>query len=420
MTDSAVEQNTRMIDGLSLPLLQPNSVAEVGETIQKARAAGEAIYPVGGGTQLGFGLPPTKKGVAVALTKFNRVMDYPARDMTITVEAGMTIGELQRILSEENQRLPVDIPHSPAATLGGALATNTSGLRRYGFGTLRDYVIGITVLNDEGEQVKAGGRVVKNVAGYDLCKLYIGSLGTLCIISQITLKVVPRPEQNALIILQCHNDQLGKLLDRLHESQSRPVCIEALNRAAAMQMQQDFALDLPDADWVVIAGFEGNSDRVNWQVQQLVKELHFDYHLEARLGPTADPLWHALVEFPGWSSTGLTWKAATLPSQCAELCQQTSALPEVPLLQAHAGNGIVMGHLKQDITQQQTMDVVKGCREITVRSGGSVVLMNCPTAWKEEELIWGKPQENFSLMRTVKERLDPQRIFNPGRFCGGI
>src|SRR5207253_9213768 len=125
------------------------------------------------------------------------VIDYPARDMTITVQAGITLARLQALLATEKQRLPVDVPHPDRATLGGALATNASGPRRLGFGTLRDYVIGMTVVNDEGQEVKAGGRVVKNVAGYDLCKLHVGALGTLGVISQATLKLRPRPEEHA-------------------------------------------------------------------------------------------------------------------------------------------------------------------------------------------------------------------------------
>src|SRR6202030_783750 len=118
---------------------------------------------------------------------------------TITVQAGITLGRLQDLLATENQRLPVDVPHPDRATLGGALAVNASGPRRPGFGPLRDYVIGITTVNDEGQETKAGGRVVKNVAGYDLCKLHIGALGTLGILTQVTLKVLPRPETQALL-----------------------------------------------------------------------------------------------------------------------------------------------------------------------------------------------------------------------------
>src|SRR5262249_13131056 len=146
------------------------------------------------------------------LRGLHQVIDYPARDMTITVQAGITIAKLQEVLHAENQRLPVDVPLADRATLGGVLATNTSGPRRYGFGTLRDYVIGISAVNDLGEEIKVGGRVVKNVAGYDLCKLFIGSLGTLGIISQVTLKLRPLPEEQAFVTLGCRTTNLEHVL----------------------------------------------------------------------------------------------------------------------------------------------------------------------------------------------------------------
>jgi glycolate oxidase FAD binding subunit len=141
--------------------------------------------------------------------------------MTVTVQAGITLDRLQELLRAEGQRLPVDVSHAECATLGGALAVNVSGPRRLGFGTLRDYVIGISVVNDEGVEVKAGGRVVKNVAGYDLCKLYIGSLGTLGLISQVTLKLRPLPEEQALVSIACSADGVATLLDLLHRSHTQ-------------------------------------------------------------------------------------------------------------------------------------------------------------------------------------------------------
>src|SRR5438552_7462380 len=167
------------------------------------------------------------------------------------------------------------------------MATNVSGPRRYGFGTLRDYVIGINVVNDEGHEVKAGGRVVKNVAGYDLCKLFIGSLGTLGIIAQVTLKVKPRPEEQALAVLECTPESVKPVLDQMHASQTRPVCIDLLNQAAAIAMNKRIRASrsqapawerggpglLPEkAPWMVIVGFEENSQAVAWQIQQLIRE----------------------------------------------------------------------------------------------------------------------------------------------------
>src|SRR5262249_11501892 len=140
----------------------------------------------------------------------------------------------------------------------GVLATNTSGPRRYGFGTLRDYVIGISVVNDEGQEVKAGGRVVKNVAGYDLCKLYIGSLGRLGIITQVTLKLTPWPEEQALLAVGCRTEAVGPLLDHLHGSRTRPVCLDLLNQAAARALNRHANTSLPETPWVVVVGFEEN------------------------------------------------------------------------------------------------------------------------------------------------------------------
>src|SRR6516164_4771035 len=204
MVRSMVEQANCYIDGFGpLPFVQPVSIIHLGELVRSAAAAGQGVYPIGGGTRLHLGYPPTKPGVAVDLRGLDQVLDYPARDMTITVQAGITMANLQTLLAKENQQLPVDVPLADRATLGGAIATNASGPRRYGYGTLRDYVIGISAINDEGHEIKAGGRVVKNVAGYDLCKLYIGSLGTLGVITQVTLKLKPRPDEHALITLAC-------------------------------------------------------------------------------------------------------------------------------------------------------------------------------------------------------------------------
>src|SRR5262245_55417521 len=185
-------ENSIRIDGFGpLPLVRPKKTEDLSDFVRAAVANGTAIYPHGGGTKLDLGNPPTRPGHAVDMRAFDRLIDFPARDMTVTLEAGMTIAALQSILANENLRLPVDVASAPEATVGGIIATNESGPRRLGLGVLRDYVIGISVMNDQGREFKAGGRVVKNVAGYDLCKLMVGSLGTLGIITQATFKLRP-------------------------------------------------------------------------------------------------------------------------------------------------------------------------------------------------------------------------------------
>ncbi len=453
-----VDEPTCCIDDFGpLPLVRPRTIAEVGEVVRRAVADKQAIYPVGGRTLLGIGLPPTKPGLAVDLRGLAEVVDYPARDMTITVQAGITLARLQALLAAENQRLPLDIPDAENATLGGALAANISGPHRLGFGTARDYVIGISTINDDGMEVKAGGRVVKNVAGYDLCKLHVGALGTLGIISQVTLKLRPLPESKALVAFGCEGEALERLLNRLHDSATRPVCLDVVNRNAAVDLARSAAVRLPDAPWTILVGFEDNNDAVNWQIRKLLEELdpHEVEGLEAHAGAASDPLWQALVDFSlsggrkptertlsgltptertltgltptertltGLTPTaqGLSFKANLLPSAAAAFCLQAAAMPEPMRLHAHAGSGIVYGHLDGDLTLPRASAMLNELTETAVQAQGNLVLPRCPIEWKRELSVWGRERGDSWLMRQVKDKMDPHCVFNPGRFAAGI
>jgi glycolate oxidase FAD binding subunit len=406
-----------------LPVVRPASVAELDEVVRRAAAEGRAIYPVGGGTMLGLGLPPTKPGIVVDVRSLDQVIDYAARDMTVTVQAGITIAKLQELLATENQRLPVDVPLADRATLGGSLAANVSGPRRFGWGTFRDYVIGLSAVNDEGQEVKGGGRVVKNVAGYDLPKLFVGSLGTLGIITQVTLKLRPRPEAQALVALGCGADAVGKLLDLLHGSRTRPVCVELLNNAAARLIAAPGGIPLPDTPWVIVVGFEETREAVRWQVDRLTEELRPAVeHGDVQLLPLPDPeaVWGQLVEFPAHPAARLTFKANLLPSATAAFCREVAARPDNLLLQAHAGSGIVIGHAAGDLTAEQARAMLTALQAVAVEAQGNLVLLRCPVEWKQTLPVWGVPRGDAALMRAVKEKLDPRRLFNPGRFVDGI
>ena len=402
---------TCTIDGFGrLPLVRPGSTAELGELVRQAAASGTAIYPVGGQTSLSYGMPPTKPGQAVDLRGLAQIIDFPARDMTITVQAGITIRALRDVITKENLRLPIDVTQADRATLGGILAANISGSRRLGYGTLRDYVIGISAVNDEGNEFKAGGRVVKNVAGYDLCKLLVGSLGTLGVITQVTLKLRPLAEEQALICLTCSAAVLDAMLTRLHESRTRPVCLDLLNDTAARTVFAQANLAAPDAPWVILVGYEGNPDAVQWQMGQLVKEVGTQCPLEVRVNFTAQPLWDALTEFPALSPT--TFKASVLPSAVASFCQATE---QGVALHGHAGNGIVHGHWSGDLTKEHAASMLSAWR-----GQGSVVVPRCPSEWKSALNVWGPAPEAIALMREVKAKFDPKGVFNPGRFVDGI
>ncbi|MSQ94615.1 MAG: FAD-binding oxidoreductase [Gemmataceae bacterium] len=419
MNDTLMNSTTCVIDGFGpLPLVRPNSVADLGDLVRAAAASKSALYPVGGQTKTALGMPPTRPGRTIDLRGLAQVIDFPARDMTITVQAGITMQALRDILEKEKLRLPIDVPEADRATLGGVLATNTSGPRRYGYGTMRDYVIGISALNDEGNEFKAGGRVVKNVAGYDLCKLLVGSLGTLGIITQVTLKLRPLAEQQAVFGLGCESAQLETLLRCLHESRTRPVCLEVLNQAAARIAYTHANLAIPESPWTVLVGYEGNGDAVSWQVQQLVKEVGTDCSLEARVDFPAMPLCHALCEFAAAPHHAVTFKANLLPSEVAAFCVAADQGPLRPAVRAHAGSGIVYGNWSADLTKEQAGSILTTWRERARQ--GAVIVQRCPSDWKAGLNVWGPAPHDVALMHAIKAKFDPNRIFNPGRFVDGI
>src|SRR5262245_41667809 len=207
--------------------ITPSTEADVAEAVRTGFETNQSLCPLGGRTSLDFGCVPTRPARGLDLTGLNRVVDYPARDMTILVEAGIRMSDLAALLAAENQQLPIDVPRAAEATLGGVVATNWCGSRRYGYGTMRDYVIGIHAVDGRGIPFQGGGRVVKNVAGYDFCKLLCGSLGTLAVITQLALKLKPIPETTATIIAACADlATTDILLDRFINLAAPPTAID--------------------------------------------------------------------------------------------------------------------------------------------------------------------------------------------------
>ncbi len=287
---------------------------------------------------------------------------------------------------------------------------------------MRDYVLGVTTVNDEGQEVKAGGRVVKNVAGYDLCKLHVGALGTLGVVVQVTLKVRPIPESQALVTLGCDAAGLAALLDRLHDSRTRPACLDVHNAEAARAVAQSAGVSLPEAPWVVVVGFEDGIDAVNWQVRRLMQEIPPAgvRGLDVRAGAACRSLWQALAEATDPADARLSFKANLLPGAAASFCLQAAARAEGVRLSAHAGSGIVRGSLFGDLTLRRVQEMLKELHESAAAAQGNMILPRCPVEWKRSLPVWGRPRGDVLLMREVKAKLDPNNLFNPGRFLDGM
>jgi glycolate oxidase FAD binding subunit len=395
---------------------RPATIDDLRQVVADRVAEGHALYPQGGGTALDHGGPPRQPGVAIDTRSLDRVIDYPHADMTITVEAGITLAALQGLLAEKNQRFLIDSPHPERATVGGIYATNSCGSRRFGAGRPRDQVLGVAFVTSDAALVHGGGRVVKNVAGYDFPRLLTGSMGTLGVIAEVTLKVRPRPERSALVWLPFDGpDAIAPALDRLNTSDTRPMAVELLNPAAARQVGEP--LGLPADGWTIVVGFEDNAGSVGWEVDRLRSEVACPAAV-VREQDEAAPLWSALNAYPAAEAGPVTLVANIRPACVAEFAAGLD--PARWAVQAHAGNGIVRAHVLGSRSLDDLAPEVDRHRALAVRDGGNLVLSRCPTAWKERLRIWGEPRPDWSLCQRIKQALDPLAVMNPGRFVGTI
>jgi glycolate oxidase FAD binding subunit len=375
------------IDGFGpLPVLAPATVAEAAAIVAGERAHGHAVYPVGGGTNLEYGLMPSKPGVVIRTTAWDRVLDYPHDDMTITVEAGMTLAALQAMLATKGQWLPLDAVDPERQTLGGLLATDSAGPRRFGYGTLRDFVIGIRFIDDQGREIQGGGRVVKNVAGYDLMKLHTGALGSFGVITQLTLKVRPKPERSAIVKFSVSAAKLDAALETIRVSPARPTAVNVSGLAGLLVGQ------------VLLEEKAGTvSEHAAILMSQLAKAgiACTDSGSESD-GSIAEKIQAATTGSRFVGQPFLT-RIAMRPSQVPEWIAK---LPEALVVHVEAFNGIAfVGHAEP----------------WDGPSIGNRVVLRAPAAWKTPERVFGPRTPAWDLMAHIKATLDPEGVLNPGR-----
>jgi len=389
---------------------QPTSVAEVQAIVRAAGAAGLAVYPQGGGSALDYGGVPARPGVAVRLGGLDRVVDYPAADMTITAQAGMTLGAVRALVAQAGQRLAIESAHPDQATLGGIFATAATGPRRFGWGRPRDAIIGVAFVTGAGELVRGGGRVVKNVAGYDFPKLLTGSMGTLGIITELTLKVNPWPSASAVVRVGLASLPVAAAaLDQLNVSGTRPVALELVDAWTVDQRSS--------AGWQLLIGLEGNEAAVEWQIRRLGTELGRT-DLVVLCDDDAESSWLDLVADEAGAIGPVGFAASFAPSQALLF------LAKLDLkrwsIRVHAGNGVVRGVARGEQAQEIWETEIKGLRAEADRLGGSLILPRCPTAWKRQLGVWGPRRPDWTIAERVKQALDPGHVLNPGRFVGSI
>ncbi len=352
--------------------------------------------------------------VNLSTADLTKVVDYPARDMTITVESGLRVEQLQELLAQEGQQLPVDISQANHATIGGAVATNTSGPRRFGYGTFRDYLIGVSAVDANGNRFSAGGRVVKNVAGYDLCKLLIGSWGTLATITQLTFKLKPTPEHFSCLWISYSNwDDVEKGLQQVLVTETAPTVVEVLNKQSAFTIAAEARLDVITKQPVLVLGIEGTTKEIDWQIEQLQQELSATNYADFKVLPVAESgqLLNAMTDFSIYADAPLTFYVSLPPSKVVEFVQMCER--DKIAIMSHAGNGIVLGVFPDSvIIPTQAADIVSSLKTFTRQSGGVFTILECENDWKKK-LFPPITTEAENWSQRLKQHLDPANLLNP-------
>ncbi|WP_041622350.1 FAD-binding oxidoreductase [Oscillatoria nigro-viridis] len=385
----------------------PNTQEELAAVIVWAQQNRCALLPCGSGSKLDWG--GLVKGVKIAANtaRLNRLVEHAVGDLTVTAEAGMKFADLQQILAAAGQFLPIDPAYPQQATLGGIVATADAGSLRHRYRGVRDLLLGITFVRSDGKIAVAGGRVVKNVAGYDLMKLFTGAYGTLGVISQVTFRVYPLPESSGTVVLTGEINALSKTAQILLSSALTPSAIDLLSPELVAKLGLGKGTGL-------IVRFQSIAPSVKQQSARLLEVAEKLGLQGTSCGENdEDRLWQRLPEtmWDSGTKSAIICKIGIRPSEAV------TAINELPVQDAliHAGSGL--GVLRfETATAQTLLQVRRGCEA----KGGFLTVLAAPTDLKQQLDVWGYTGSAIDLMRRIKQQFDPENILSPHRFISGI
>ncbi len=392
------------VDGVPAGVVvRPGSTEEVAEVLGVTEAYGLSVVPRGRGTKLTWGRPPDRADVLVDVAALDRVVDHAAGDLVLVAQAGARLDDVQGVLAGAGQRLGVDTTVA-GASLGGTLVAGTSGPRRVATGTMRDLLIGVTLVRADGVVARSGGRVVKNVAGYDLGKLVGGSFGTLAVVTETVFRLHPLPEAQRYVVVPVADPaQAHAVVQAVVHAQVVPAAVE---------------VDWPETGaGTVTVLLEGIAEGVAGRTAGTLALLGAD--ATEREEPP-----------PGWG--GYPWSPAARGdgrATAVKLTHALSGLPDVldaarranaPVhVRGSAGAGVLYGAVPAGTEPPRVAAALARLREVCARHGGHAVVVDAAAAVKDALDVWG-PVGGLELMRRVKDQFDPGHRLSPGRFVGGI
>ncbi|HEY3102215.1 MAG TPA: FAD-linked oxidase C-terminal domain-containing protein, partial [Pyrinomonadaceae bacterium] len=394
----------------------PASAEQASEVLQFAAREGLAVIPAGARSWLDVGNLMTKADLIVSSRRMNQLLRHEPADLVATAEAGLTLADFQEQLAQRGQWLPIDPPDDGTATLGAVLATGSSGPQAFGYGPLRSFVIGVRAVLADGRQIKSGGRVVKNVAGYDLSKLFSGSYGTLGLITEVTFKLRPLPAEARTIVALGTREDLVSAARRVANN-FFPVAVEVISPL----LVEDLGLQSQRHQCALLIRFAASTRTVITQTAQALKALR-DESFRCATHDDDAGLWQALGTAPLQTKHDLSWMARVrptdLPSQvnAVAMLEHDDAWHRAVRWHASIGEGRLRAIARSPVYHQEAVRVLERLRQQAENLGGSLVLEKAPAEIKREFDAWGNFGAADELMKRVKLQLDPENQLSPGRF----
>jgi len=403
-----------MVDGLTPGLaVRPGDAEQVGAALRFCGEAGAAVVPWGGGTAIEVGNLPRAYHVALLTDRLSRLVEHDAANLTVTVGAGMTLGALEGVISARGQFLPLEPPRAESATAGGTVAADLNGPRRASCGSARDLVIGARAVQADGTPIRAGGKTVKNVAGYDMCKLLVGSLGTLGVLTELTLRLLPAPETSRTVaVWGADLSDLLRLSGRVLASPLLPAAVTVVDAVAAGALGRNAAGLLVRATGFEAAVARNARDITAWAGQA-------DLEAETLEGESEDALWRVIRDF-GWQGEGIAIRVAVPSGELpAVLARLRSIVPDSKGVVAHTASGTMWIHADPAGFTAAALGAMK---EISAGHSGNLLVARAPHELKAAGDVWAPAPEVRALdvMRAIKQAFDPSGILNPGRFVAGL
>jgi glycolate oxidase FAD binding subunit len=401
-------------DAASMQMVLPKTVKDLASAVAQAYQEHLKLLVAGQGTKLGWGTPAKKIDLLLSTQNLDALVDHAVGDMTVTAQAGMTFDALQTLLAKHNQWIPLDPVYPDQATLGGILATRDAGSLRHRYGGVRDLCLGLTFVRSDGQIAKAGGRVVKNVAGYDLMKLFAGSFGTLGIVTELTLRAYPLPECSGTVLVRGEMGEIALLVQDLRQSTLTPTAFDIWTGQDSTSNDITLALRFQSLGESVLAQTERVCEMR--RSQSLKAEIISDGDDSEWWSTAAQRLRESAEQDTVICQIGVVPASAV---SCLATIQQKAAQMSVVLQgRVHASSGV--GQLRLTGTEMDCRRLLGDLRSFLNQSGGYLSILEAPLSLKKAVEVWGYSGNALAAMRKLKERFDPQGGLNPGRFVGGL